>query len=145
VSLFEQYRVRAVFGGHDHAYERLERRGVRYFVSGGGGAPVYGERPCATYDRAARRTYRPVHHLLRVRVSGGDVEVAALGPDGGAPFEVTRFSAGEPLFAMDAPALAPVERPARAEAPPTTPPWVLAGGAVIFVILGVLVRRRRPR
>ena len=40
VALFERHRdrVRAVFAGHDHAYERMERHGVRYFVSGGGDA-----------------------------------------------------------------------------------------------------------
>lgn len=135
VALFEQYRVRAVFAGHDHAYERLERRGVRYFVSGGGGAPVYRERDdCARFDRAARRAYRPVHHLLRVRVDGPSVEVAALPVDGGAPIEVTRFVAGEALFAMDAPPIAPERE---------TPTWTLAGGAIAFLLLGLLVRRRR--
>jgi MYXO-CTERM domain-containing protein len=96
---------------------------------------VYAERHCASFDRAARRVYRAVHHLLRVRVDGPQVEVAALPADGGPPLEVTRFFADEPLFAMDAPPLvAPTETP---------PTWTLAGGAVAFVLLGLLVRRRR--
>jgi 3',5'-cyclic AMP phosphodiesterase CpdA len=137
VALFEQYRVRAVFAGHDHAYERMERRGVRYFVSGGGGAPVYSESDtCAPFDRAARRTYRAVHHLLGVHIDGARVEVAALPVDGGPPLEVTRFAADEPLFAMSAPPLAPATE---------TPSWTLAGGAIVFLLLGLLIRRRRAR
>lgn len=139
MALFEQYHVRAVFAGHDHAYERMERRGVRYFVSGGGGAPVYDEHSCAAFDRAARRTYRPVHHLLRVRVDGPHVEVAALGLDGATPIEVTELSAGEPEFAMDAPPLVPAATSSSAR------PWAMAGGAAFFLLLGVFVRRRRPR
>ena len=139
MALFEKYRVRAVFAGHDHAYERLARRGVHYFVSGGGGAPVYDERAsCAPADRAARRIYLPVHHILRVRVEGPEVEVAALPVDssmGAAPLDVTRLEAGEPTFAMDAP---PLQEP-----PADTRPWTLAGGAMLFLVLGLLVRRRR--
>ncbi|MGZ3443098.1 MAG: metallophosphoesterase family protein, partial [Polyangia bacterium] len=140
LTLFERHHVRAVFAGHDHAYERMERRGIRYFVSGGGGAPVYGEKSCAVCDRAAKRTYRPVHHLLRVRVEGPNVDVTALAVADGAPLDHVQFAAGEPLFAMDAPSLAPV-REARGGAPP----WTLAGGAMIFVLLGIVVRRRRVR
>lgn len=135
--LFEQHHVRAVFAGHDHAYERMERRGVRYFVSGGGGAPVYREKSCAAFDRAARRVYRSVHHLLRVRVEGTNVEVTALAVADGAPIDRVRFGAGEPAFAMDAPPLVP----SRAGAPP----WSYAGGAIIFLLLGIAVRRRRVR
>lgn len=137
MALFEKYGVRAVFAGHDHAYERMERRGIRYFVSGGGGAPVYAERTtCPPADRAARRVYLPVHHILRVRVDGPHVEVAALPLDGGAPLDVTRFSAGEPRFAMDAPPLMP--QPAG-----NMRPWTLAGGAMIVFVVGLLLRRRR--
>jgi hypothetical protein len=136
MKLFEQYRVRAVFAGHDHAYERLERRGVRYFVSGGGGAPVYEERAsCPASDRASRRVYLPVHHILRVRVDGPHVEVAALPLDGGPPLDVSRMSAGEPAFAMDAPPLQAPSSDSRM--------WTLAGGAVLFFLLGLVVRRRR--
>jgi hypothetical protein len=34
-------RIEAVFAGHDHFYERGQRDGLRYFVLGGGGAPLY--------------------------------------------------------------------------------------------------------
>ena len=138
--LFEQHHVRAVFAGHDHAYERMERRGVRYFVSGGGGAPLYREKGCTVFDRAAKRVYRPVHHLLRVRVEGTNVEVTALAVADGAPIDRVRFGAGEPAFAMDAPPL-----DAAGGAHSAARPWSYAGGAIIFVLLGIAIRRRRVR
>lgn len=138
--LFEQHHVRAVFAGHDHDYERMERRGVRYFVSGGGGAPVYHEHACAALDRAAKRAYRSVHHLLRVRVEGTNVEVTALAVADGSPIDRVAFAAGEPAFAMDAPPLSPA-----IASPGGTPPWTLAGGAAVFVLLGLALRRRRVR
>ncbi|MFW5740881.1 MAG: metallophosphoesterase family protein, partial [Myxococcota bacterium] len=39
---FEQYHVDIVFSGHDHCYERSTVNGVKYVVTGGGGAPLYG-------------------------------------------------------------------------------------------------------
>jgi hypothetical protein len=136
VELFERHRVRAVFAGHDHAYERMERNGVRYFVSGGGGAELYAESACAALDRAARRVYLPVHHLLRVRVSGPEVTVEALPLDGGVPLDVTRFSRGEAMFATDAPPLRRGEKSAG---------WSIAGGCIAFALVGLFLRRRRRR
>ncbi|HXU71571.1 MAG TPA: metallophosphoesterase [Polyangia bacterium] len=138
IALFEQHHVRAVFAGHDHAYARMERRGVRYFVSGGGGAPLYAERTCSAYDRAAKRVYVPVHHLLRVHVDGPTVDVSAIGLTDAAPIDHVRFAAGEPAFAMDAPPLGDRERHG-------APTWTYAGGAILFVLLGFVLRRRRPR
>jgi 3',5'-cyclic AMP phosphodiesterase CpdA len=135
VELFERHRVRAVFAGHDHAYERLERRGVRYFVAGGGGAPTYAERDCAGYDRAARRVYLPVHHLLRVRVSGPSVEVTALPVGGAPPIETVAFAAGEPTFAVDAPPIV-VEQPRAWR-------WTIAAAALALLAYGGLRQRRR--
>jgi hypothetical protein len=139
MALFERHRVRAVFAGHDHAYERMERNGVRYFVTGGAGAPLYGERPsCAAHDRASRRVFHSQHHLLRVRADSTSVTVTALPLDDGPPLDEVRFAAGEPLFATHAPAIGPT--------PPSTTggrPWLLAGGAMVFVLLAIAVRRRR--
>jgi hypothetical protein len=140
VELFEQYRVRAVFAGHDHAYERMERKGVRYFVSGGGGAPLYSEHDCTPLDRAARRVYRSEHHLLRVLVTGPTVEVTALPVDGEAPpLDVVRFSAGEPQFAMEAAAL---RAPAGWGGWPRPWAWAAGGG---LAMLGAILFRRRAR
>jgi acid phosphatase type 7 len=39
--LFEKYRVSAGFFGHDHNYQHYKKNGVNYFITGGGGAPLY--------------------------------------------------------------------------------------------------------
>ncbi len=76
---FVHHRVRAVFVGHSHSYQHLERRGVRYFVTGGGGAPLDQDlSDCAEWDREALIAYRAEHHYLRVRVRGDDVRIEAL-------------------------------------------------------------------
>ena len=81
--LFERYGVDAVFSGHDHLYEHLEQNGVRYFVSGGGGAPLYRRNPLASaVDVAASVLLDRSHHYLRVQVAGGAVEVTAIRVDG---------------------------------------------------------------
>jgi hypothetical protein len=102
VDLFEHHPVvRAVFGGHDHCYERLERNGVRYFVTGGGGTRVYPEATaCPSYDYAARKSYLATHHFIRVKVAGDAVEIAAL-PLEGAPLDEVKFTSAERLPVAD--------------------------------------------
>jgi uncharacterized protein (TIGR03382 family) len=41
VPLFERFGVAIVLSGHDHDYERSTVGGVKYVVTGGGGAPLY--------------------------------------------------------------------------------------------------------
>jgi UDP-2,3-diacylglucosamine pyrophosphatase LpxH len=39
--LLVRYKVAAVFAGHDHLYEERVVDGIRYYITGGGGAPLY--------------------------------------------------------------------------------------------------------
>jgi len=55
--LFEQYGVDAVFNGHDHDYERSTVNGIRYIVSGGGGAPLSNQRGTSTYSELYVKAY----------------------------------------------------------------------------------------
>ena len=64
--------VSAMFGGHDHFYERGESDGLVYFVTGGGGAPLGG--PHAT---AEARASRAINHYLLVDVVGERARVSA--------------------------------------------------------------------
>ncbi len=78
--LFVKYKPRAVFCGHDHLYYRTTRDGVTYFVTGGGGAPLY------TPDRAAQvaipgDVYASVHHVIRCDVDGSRVTFTAVALD----------------------------------------------------------------
>jgi hypothetical protein len=64
--LFRQYRVKAVFAGHYHAYgPTREFDGIRYFISGGGGAELRPE-----YSKAGGE-----HHFMKVKVSGENFDV----------------------------------------------------------------------
>lgn len=39
--LYDKYKVKAVFSGHDHIYYRSKRNGVNYIISAGAGASIY--------------------------------------------------------------------------------------------------------
>lgn len=56
--------VRGVFEGHEHLFDFQERDGVPYYISGGGGAPLYAAAELGGF-----------HHFLMVRVTGNDVKV----------------------------------------------------------------------
>lgn len=98
--LFRDERVTAVFAGHDHLYQRLVADGVTYFVSGGGGAPLYAVRDTAA-DADFLALGESMYHYLRIRVSGANVSITAVRNDG-TVIEETQLS--------------------RAPAPPVEPP-----------------------
>jgi acid phosphatase type 7 len=81
--LFEKYQVTAVFSGHDHVYSRAEQSGIHYFVSGGGGAPLYPRKAHPSrIDAQATQYFERVNHYLRVHVYGDFIEIAAVRADG---------------------------------------------------------------
>lgn len=123
--LFERYAVSAVFSGHDHVYTRALHHGVRYFVSGGGGAPLYPRRsrPGSIDHRVVQRFERAFHYL-RVTVRGARVEVTAIRADG-TPIETATWSDGadasEPPRPRVVPAASPTVDPAPRVAAGATP------------------------
>jgi predicted phosphodiesterase len=151
--LFEKYGVAAVFSGHDHVYERAEANGMRYFVTGGGGAPLYPKKAHPSQiDVDAVKYFERVNHYLRVHVVGDQIEVTAIRVDG-TPIETTTWSdARGPAVAVSAaggPVAAPAPPPPPSVAPPSTPStpvdaeagrssvgWTVAAGAVL--VLGAL-------
>lgn len=121
--------VAAVFSGHDHCYERAEANGVRYFVSGGGGAPLYARgKRIAAIDRDAVKRYERVSHYLRVHVIGARIEVTAVRVDG-TPIETIAWGDDDD---------APAPLVAAAGAPPAAavaaPPAAVAAGDVAAAI-----------
>ena len=85
-----------MFSGHDHVYERAEHNGIRYFVTGGGGAPLYPRRPQPNpVDVEAVKKFERVLHYLRVTVTGNRVEVTAVRADG-TTIETTSWTDGRP-------------------------------------------------
>jgi acid phosphatase type 7 len=151
--LFEKYGVTAVFSGHDHCYERATVGDVHYFVSGGGGAPLYPRgRRVAAIDAAAITRFERVNHYLRVHVVGDRVEVTAIRVDG-SPIETIAWGAtsdpasvptvaavGGPVAA--AAAVPSVIVPRRSATRMPLGPVAAVAGLVIAAAV-VLTRRRR--
>jgi MYXO-CTERM domain-containing protein len=95
-------KVRAVFTGHDHDYQRLQHGGLTYIVSGGAGADLY---PVATTDKAgasvlaktAQFNYVQLH-ITPALVTGGAFDGSTGNPLNsdltGAPDTFTLYSSG---------------------------------------------------
>jgi predicted phosphodiesterase len=77
--MFEKYRVSAGFFGHDHNYQHYLKDGLHYFISGGGGAPLYDvDSPPAGITQKVAKT----ENFLIVQVDGNKARVEARTPDG---------------------------------------------------------------
>jgi hypothetical protein len=79
--MFARKSVDLVLNGHDHIYAASKPlRRIRYVVSGGGEAPLYG---CSNKWFSA--ACRARHHWLLVETDATDIEVRAV-PSRGRPF-----------------------------------------------------------
>ena len=70
MDLMTRQGVAYVFCGHIHSYDKGERNGVTYVITGGAGAPLYPEE-----NREA------FHHYVRVTVSGETIETEVVRVD----------------------------------------------------------------
>ncbi len=78
--------VTMLFAGHDHLYQRGEKGGLRYIVSGGGGAPLYpvtcgvrGKPRCKVDDGAAIAVSE--NHYVIVTVQRDYAQICTRRPD----------------------------------------------------------------
>ena len=69
-ALFRRFGVRAVFAGHEHLFHEKVLDGIRYIITGGGGAPLYQNRSNGGF-----------YHYLLVNVKGRHVSIETLTPD----------------------------------------------------------------
>ena len=77
--MLQQYKVAAGFFGHDHNYQHFLKAGIHYFVTGGGGAPLYDvDKPPADITRKVVKS----ENFLVVKVDGKTAHIEALRPDG---------------------------------------------------------------
>jgi hypothetical protein len=77
--MFEERGVTAAFFGHDHNYQHYLKNGIHYFVSGGGGAPLYDvDVPPVGITQKVEKT----ENFLVVRVDGKSLHIEAKRPDG---------------------------------------------------------------
>ncbi len=116
VDLLREHKVDLIFSGHDHIYERGEAKGLKYLVTGGGGAPLYPIRKRHAGVRAVESAY----HHLEATLEGQRVSIVARRVDGSV-LDRCGFSKGgswdcdAPAAPKDAPsAPAPVAPPAPA-------------------------------
>ena len=78
-ALFEKYRLSAGFFGHDHNYQHYLQNGVHYFITGGGGAPLYDvDTPPAGITKKAVST----ENFVVVQIDGKTARVEARTPNG---------------------------------------------------------------
>lgn len=79
VPLFEMYGVDLVLNGHDHLYERSEKNGIPYIVTGGGGAPLYQINSAPNpYQVVAKST----NHYVRLKIAKHGIDLNAIDSKG---------------------------------------------------------------
>jgi len=77
--LFEKYKLSAGLFGHDHNYQHYLKNGIHYFITGGGGAPLYDvDVPPPGITKLVAKT----ENFLVVRVEGKMLTVEARTPAG---------------------------------------------------------------
>jgi acid phosphatase type 7 len=77
-TLLVTHHVDAVLAGHDHIYERGEAKGLKYIVSGGGGAPLYRD----LTPKPSTRKAEPSYHYVLFGVSADRVTITSKRIDG---------------------------------------------------------------
>jgi hypothetical protein len=153
-ALFKQHKVDLILSGHDHIYERGDTDGMRYVVSGGGGAPLYKIAGPLPSTRKAESTY----HYVEFKVTPAEVALVAKRIDGSILDRCSFTKA--PGWSCDpaTPAARPVPAPAPAPAPESSSPVssasrcgcrvVGSGGAAgvgLVLLLGLMYAGRRWR
>jgi 3',5'-cyclic AMP phosphodiesterase CpdA len=86
VPILTKYQIDMIFSGHDHLYQRGEIGGIRYIVSGGGGASLYNA-ACGTKGRAkcpedGMQKLAVEHHFIVLTIDKTTLEMCARRPDG---------------------------------------------------------------
>jgi hypothetical protein len=77
--LFERNGVKLVFAGHDHDYERIVVNGITYVVSGGGGAPLYGQEQFIPDPNSL--VFKEANNFVLVDVTSGEMVLTAWAVD----------------------------------------------------------------
>ena len=78
-AMMRDRKVSLVLAGHDHVYERGVGGGLKYIVTGGGGAPLYKKK----YDLKETRSFEAAHHFVEIAIDGDKVQAVAQRATGG--------------------------------------------------------------
>lgn len=87
IPMFEKYKLTAGFFGHDHNYQHYLQNGIHYFITGGGGAPLY---DVSAPPQGITQKAVSIENFVTVKVEGTKARVEALQLDG-APIEITQL------------------------------------------------------
>ena len=71
-------KVDLVVSGHDHMYERGTEDGLKYIVTGGGGAPLYD----VNRHHPAQQAFAIQHHFLRLDFEGDAMRLTTIDDEG---------------------------------------------------------------
>lgn len=76
--LLQEAQVSVVFNGHNHCYEHFLVEGIHYIVTGGGGAPLYGQQG----ESELLLKFVKAYHYCRATVKDGVMTIEAVTPEG---------------------------------------------------------------
>ncbi len=100
VPILARHHVDLVVSGHDHLYQRGEAGGIRYIVSGGGGAGLYqptcGVRRKPKCSEDGMKKLLVAHHYLVVAITADTLEMCPRGTDGKLLERCTRYRLWRP-------------------------------------------------
>ncbi len=128
--------VSLVLSGHDHMYERgTSAEGLKYIVTGGGGAPLYPDNS----ELPSQQHFEAVHHYLSFEIDGPNVSIHVVRSDG-STLERCRFEHRDGPWQCQAP-----HGPRRR--PPTDGSiergWYVLGLLGIGAVVWLIVRLRQ--
>jgi predicted phosphodiesterase len=89
--VFRAHHVDLILSGHDHIYERGESNGLKYVVSGGGGAPLYEIAKKLPTTKKVESTF----HFIETKVDGDKIAMTVRRSDGSL-LESCGFQKGKP-------------------------------------------------
>ncbi len=78
VDVFRSHHIDMILSGHDHIYERGESNGIKYVVSGGGGAPLYEIGKKLPTTKKVESTF----HFIETKVDGDKIAMTVRRSDG---------------------------------------------------------------
>jgi acid phosphatase type 7 len=78
VDVFRAHKIDLILSGHDHIYERGDAAGLKYIVSGGGGAPLYEIGKKLPTTKKAESTF----HFIETKIDGDKLAMTVRRSDG---------------------------------------------------------------